>query len=286
MRPSRPGAARHPPIHDGFRSPRARRRVHPGCRSPRSRFRRCARVLRRCPARVNCSTRSPDSSDRAEETSATEPPTTRFPHSPPQRGSIERIRHPFGGGLIRPVLRTEGSVPALELGRQWSCSRRFAMGTRLPRAWRRLAADQEQSRRKPEADASEVRRRVAKADGVDPVTFRRLAGTPLRQRRDAPGNSPDRRQKRFRYVFPTGAALRDPRSCSASGRWRFRPRGATSGSALIPGGIFRRRGGTPGDEAVSLSPAVARGPRRGEVRTSDHVRARRSRRCAGGLRLT
>jgi DNA topoisomerase-1 len=55
----------------------------------------------------------------------------------------------------------------------------------------------------------EVRRRVAVADGVDPVTSARLAGLRYVNDETLPGIRRVGGKKRFRYVFSTGAPVRD-----------------------------------------------------------------------------
>src|SRR5207237_5797259 len=86
---------------------------------------------------------------------------------------------------------------------------RFTMGTRLPRSWRRLASDQERSRRTLKRRRGEVRRRVAKPDDVDPVISAQLAGLRYVHDETLPGIRRVGRKKRFRYVFASGATVRD-----------------------------------------------------------------------------
>src|SRR5207237_5994206 len=71
------------------------------------------------------------------------------------------------------------------------------------------ASDQERSRRTLKRRRGEVRRRVAKADDVDPVISAQLAGLRYVHDETLPGIRRVGRKKRFRYVFATGATVRD-----------------------------------------------------------------------------
>ena len=135
-------------------------------------------------------------------------------------------------------------LPALNDGRQAAAS---------PRQRSRCA-----KRRAPaRSGGRRVRLRSAALPGI-----RRL-----RRKHEAVSAASEARRTRRRRDRPTR------RSCSASARWRFRRRGPTSGSVRTRTAICRRPAATPRPQAVSLSRAMARGARRGEVRPADRLRA-------------
>ena len=71
---------------------------------------------------------------------------------------------------------------------------------------------------------------------------------------DSKGIARKRRGKAFQYLMPSGAPLKNQAELARIRKLAIPPAWRTSGSALSPTGISRRRSGRPRSQTVPLSP--------------------------------